>query len=302
MMFSELYSAYYNAVAGVLSDIINGETDETTLQEKIDKYAFSESVLTILPSLKSEKWQLVKSDMTTPVKNIPTMPVTLLQKRWLKAISMDPRIRLFDISFEGLEDVEPLFVQEDYFIYDRYADGDPYMDEEYIRHFKTVLRAIKEKKYMQIETVNRNGKVVRINIFPMRIEYSQKDDKFRLISVGRRSGSTVNIARIVDCRICGGESAECEEKIYLKQRTLTLKILDERNALERVMLHFAHFEKRAEKIDDNNYILHITYDVDDETEIVIRILSFGPMVEVIEPDGFRELIIERLKKQKSYDI
>ena len=46
-------------------------------------------------------------------------------------------------------------------------------------------------------------------------------------------------------------------------------------------------------------MVHIKYDKDDETELVIRVLGFGPMVEVIEPDGFRNLIIERLKKQKA---
>lgn len=130
MIFSELYSAYYNAIAKIISRVIQGETDEKTLQETVIQQAFSESVLTILPSLKSEKWQLLKSDMTTPIQNIPSMPLTILEKRWLKAISLDPRIRLFDLSFEGLEDVDPLFTSDDYVIYDKYLDGDPYFDEE----------------------------------------------------------------------------------------------------------------------------------------------------------------------------
>ena len=65
------------------------------------------------------------------------------------------------------------------------------------------------------------------------------------------------------------------------------------------MLHFAHFEKQVEKLDDTTYLAHIKYDKDDETELVIRVLGFGPMVEVIEPQSFRNLIIERLKKQKT---
>ena len=38
---------------------------------------------------------------------------------------------------------------------------------------------------------------------------------------------------------------------------------------------------------------------DDETEIVIRVLSFGPMIKVIAPEHFENLIKERLIKQKS---
>ena len=78
---------------------------------------------------------------------------------------------------------------------------------------------------------------------------------------------------------------------------MVLKILDERNALERVMLHFAHFEKSAEKLDEKNYLLKIKYNRDDETEIAIRVLSFGPMVEAVAPSSLRNIIIEKLKKQ-----
>ena len=65
------------------------------------------------------------------------------------------------------------------------------------------------------------------------------------------------------------------------------------------MLHFAHFEKRAERLERNRYLVHIRYDSDDELELVIRVLSFGPLVEVTEPERFRKLVRERLKRQKS---
>ena len=86
------------------------------------------------------------------------------------------------------------------------------------------------------------------------------------------------------------------------KESLTLRTFDERNALERTLLHFAHFEKRAERIDTKRYLVHIKYNKSDETEMVIRILSFGPMVEVIEPQDFKNLIIARLKSQKSCEL
>ena len=78
-----------------------------------------------------------------------------------------------------------------------------------------------------------------------------------------------------------------------------MQIVDERNALERVMLHFAHFEKRAERLGDNRYLLRMKYYESDETEIVIRVLSFGPCVKVLEPQSFVNRIRERLIAQKS---
>lgn len=105
MIFSELYGAYYNTVAAVLRKAVQRPLTKEDLRTVIERCAFSESVLSIEPALTSEKWQLLRPDGTTPLLHPPTMPLTVLQKRWLKAISLDPRIRLFDFDSSGLEDV-----------------------------------------------------------------------------------------------------------------------------------------------------------------------------------------------------
>ncbi|MBO5221383.1 MAG: WYL domain-containing protein [Clostridia bacterium] len=297
MIFSELYSAYYNAVAALLKEVIAGNREEKHLRETVERHAFAESALTVLPALKQQKWQLLTKEGDTPLRHAPTLPLTLLERRWLKAVSMDPRVRLFDLSFEGLEDVEPLFTPDDYVIYDRYADGDPYEDEGYVSRFRLILRAIREHRPLRIETVNRRGRPIVMNLMPLRLEYSEKDDKFRLISSGCRYGKTVNLGRILSCRFYEGTNYSEHHESPRTLRSLTLRIRDERNALERCMLHFAHFEKRAERLEGNEYALHLRYDGEDETELVIRVLSFGPMVEVLEPQEFRALIAERLIRQ-----
>ena len=68
------------------------------------------------------------------------------------------------------------------------------------------------------------------------------------------------------------------------------------------MLHFAHFEKRAERLEGDRYCLHLKYYESDETEMVIRVLSFGPCVKVLAPSGFVDLIKERLVLQKSCEL
>ena len=299
MIFNEIYSAYYNAVAKIIAQIISGETDEKELNQIVCDTAFGESMLTVLPSLKNEKWQIVRADMTTPIRHKPTMPLTLIQKQWLKAISLDPRIKLFGTNFDCLDGVEPLFTPSDYVIYDKYGDGDSYEDEGYIERFGTILSALKEKQPLKMKVTNRRGNLITMTVMPRRLEYSEKDDKFRLISTGCRYGGTVNLARIVSCEKCLGGSFTLQNPPVPIKKSVTLRIRDDRNALERCLLHFAHFEKRAERIDNKHYLVHIQYDKDDETEMVIRILSFGPMVEVIEPIDFRKLIIERLQRQKS---
>ena len=299
MIFSELYSAYYNAIASIISAIMDGEHSEKELQNVVLERAFGESVLTILPSFKSEKWQLVRFDMTTPLDHKPTMPLTTLQKQWLKAITLDPRIKLFGVGIAGLDDVEPLFTQDDYHVYDKYSDGDPFEDEEYIRQFRVILEAMRKGTQIKFEMVNRKGNTMFIRCYPVRLEYSEKDDKFRLVTSGWRSVSAVNLSKMKNCLHYDGPKTLDNYEWDKKQDTVCVKVHDERNALERFMLHFSHFEKQAEKLDKNTYLVKIKYAHDDETEMVIRILSFGPMVEVIGSESFKKLVIEKLKKQKN---
>ena len=198
--------------------------------------------------------------------------------------------------------MEPLFTPSDYYVYDKYGDGDPFEDEEYIRQFRVVLEAIRRGTQIKFEMTTRKGNTMFVRCRPLRLEYSEKDDKFRVITAGWRAASTVNLARMKGCVHYTGEKMPAETERAEKYDTLTLRVIDERNALERVMLHFAHFEKQAERIDKKTYILKIRYAQDDEPEMVIRILSFGPLVEVIGSEDLRNLVIEKLKKQKSCEL
>jgi len=223
------------------------------------------------------------------------MPLTTLQKRWLKAISLDPRVKLFDVAFPNLNDVEPLFTPADYHVYDQYSDGDPFEDQAYIRHFRIILEAIRKGTPIKFEMDNRKGNTMFVRCRPVRLEYSEKDDKFRLITAGCRTVSTVNLAKIRTCAHYIGEKPLVGEERTAVYDRMTVRICDERNAMERFMLHFAHFEKQAERLDRKHYLVKIKYARDDEAELVIRILSFGPRVEVTEPESLKKLIVEKLK-------
>ena len=147
--------------------------------------------------------------------------------------------------------------------------------------------------------LSRSGETVFRRCIPTRLEYSEKDDKFRMYTSGKRYVYVMNLARITKCVPYEGERFVPFTESAPVTDTVTLEITDERNALERVMLHFAHFEKRAECIGKRKYRLTVTYNRDDEPEMVIRILSFGPLVKVLAPDSFIDLIKEKLKKQIS---
>lgn len=301
MIFSELYSVYYNTVAAILTRAAKGNATEKELQQIVMDTAFSESVLSILPSLKSGKWPLLRRDMTSVLRHPPSMPLTTLEKRWLKSIAADPRIQLFHIQMPNLDDVAPLFTREDYKIYDQYADGDPFEDAAYISHFNLIRTAIRAKKPVKITMTGRHGNQAWARFFPKGFEYSAKDDKIRILASGCKF-PYFNLGRVTSCRYYHGNGPWREKTKADRVQKLTLEITDERNALERAMLHFAHFEKQAERMDGYHYRLRIRYYENDETEMLIRVLSFGPYVKVLEPESFIELVKQRLICQKSCEL
>lgn len=303
MIFSELYGMYYYTVAEILRETLRRQCDGETLgkreiQELVQQYAFGESIMSIPDALEHGQWQFIKPDGTTTLKQAPKMPLTLLQKQWLNAIARNPRIRLFTDDIFEFPDVEPLFLQEDILVFDRYGDEDLYEDEEYRKHFRMVLYAIKHQIPLLIEQNNRRGQKIQTVILPEYLEYSEKDDKFRVIGKGNKLGNTINLGRILHCEYIANDKMQIlDKRNQPRLRSVELEIINQRNSLERVLLHFAHFQKEAEKIGENHYKMKLYYEKEDETEIVIRILSFGPMVRVTAPAHFIQLMKERLMQQ-----
>ena len=298
MLFSEVYGTYYNVIAELLSKAVAGELTQQTMLDIVLEKGFEESVLTIPEAIESGTWPLIKKDYTTPLAHSPVMPLTTLQKRWMKALLADPRIRLFDPPAEGLEDVEPLYPPDTFVYYDRYNDGDPFDDPGYIKRFRCILSAIRHKRWLRVWFTGHNGKSHCWKCIPYKLEYSSKDDKFRLISANKREPLSINLARITKCYMLEPYTEEEYQPRTMKQRILQLELKDERNALERAMLHFSHLNKETERIGENLYKITLFYEREDETELLIRVLSFGPVLRVVYPEDFIEKLVHRLEKQK----
>ena len=244
MIFSELYSTYYQTVAAILKAAIDHPVEATEMRHIVEEHAFGESMLHILPAIEEQRWQLITPDGKTPLQKEPSMPLTLLEKRWLKAIAHDPRIRLFGDEIFHFPDVEPLFLPEDILVFDHYADGDDYTDERYIQHFRLILDAIKYQYPLKITLQNRRENPLVMSVLPHNLEYSEKDDKFRLIGSSDRYGSTINLGRIISCEKCQDSIKGKLTKKTERQRRVVFELVDQRKTLERVLLHFATMKKR----------------------------------------------------------
>lgn len=298
MLFSEIYGTYYNVLAKILKLAVSEELTKEELHRIVREHGFAESGLTIPEMLEDQTWPLIDEDMTTPLLGIPTMPLTLLQKRWMKQLLSDPRIALFDPPMEGLEDVQPLYPADAIVYYDRYLDGDPYRDPDYIQNFRTILQAIREKRWVRIGFSGSKGVEHAWNIIPYRLEYSSKDDKFRLICANRRENFPLNMARIRKCRLLQPYIPEEFHPAPMAKKILVLELTNYRNALERCMFHFSHLSKETVRLDEKHYRITLYYELADETELLIRVLSFGPMLKVIFPGDFRARLCQRLHNQK----
>lgn len=297
MLFHEIYGSYFHVVAAVLAEASKNTLTDKRMTELVIAKAFAESTLSIPMALRHETWPLLDRDLHTVIQHTPSMPLTLLQKRWLKALLQDPRITLFAPDNTGLEDVEPLYQPDTFVLFDQYSDGDPYADENYIVCFRTVLQAIHERKMLRIRFRGHTGVRHSLACMPYRLEYSAKDDKFRLLAAGKRNTHIVNLARVRSCELLDEYIPEDFRLPQLQTKELTMQLHDERNALERVLLHFSHFEKETRRLSDGSYQIKLYYDPDDETELLIRVLSFGPVLKVLAPTDFVNLLKERLSKQ-----
>lgn len=297
MIFNEIYGCYYNAVAKIISLAIDGALTEKEMRQVAASLAFDESMLSIVPAIRKQEWQLIDENFNTPIKEKPSMPLTTLEKRWLKTILLDSRISLFQIPTEELEDVEPLFCPEDVVYFDRYLDGDKYTDTTYITNFRIIMQAIRERRKVKVWYCSRKNKEWIGTFLPVKMEYSDKEDKFRILAAGSREIKTVNMGRILKCELLKETFSEDAQLPIRSRETLVFDLTDTRNTLERAMMKFAHYKKQVERTGENTYRVELEYDRDDETDVVIQIMTFGSCVNVISPETVRKELSDRISKQ-----
>ena len=299
MIFHEIYGNYYHTVAEILDAALKEEISDKTIWKIVKEKAFAESSLTIPKELSEKgKWPLLNEEKRAVIHRKTSMPLTIMEKRWLKALLADPRIALFQPEQTGLEDVEPLFRPKDIVLFDQFADGDPYGDETYTKLFRQILSAVKKKNSIRVLYPLKNGTEKWIKCNPVRLEYSLRDDKFRLISVYKGRINTISVSKIIQCETIGSfRTAKIKEEVHDK-RTVELLVKDERQALERVMMQFSIYQKATERIEENSYRITLTYEAEDEIDLMIQILSFGTSLKVAGPEAFVEQIKNRLEMQK----
>ena len=297
MLFDEIYSSYYHTVALILAEAVKGTLNNQKMRQIIRQNSSAESIAVIPDAFQKGRWPLLDQHLHTPLRHVPERSLTIMEKRWLKAVLQDPRLQLFGVDETGLEDVKPLFNRSFFVYYDQYSDGDPYTDPVYIQHFHVLLQAWKEKKPVIMDYAARR-KNMHVCVMIDHLEYSQKEDQFRIAGLSQEGlYGYYNAARIRNIQI--GNAWHGQKAAAPMKRKVLLAIKDERRALERAMLSFSDLEKVTVPMGEDRYQMELSYRQEDETEILIRILAFGPMLKVIGPEDFAAKIRARIEKQKN---
>lgn len=320
-LFSELYTCYYQVVARILSEAARHPLTRRQMENLARQHGYDESALSIVPRLVQGDWPFFSQDGHPPdtyasvLKNDPfPQPLTGLQKSWLKALAADARFRLFftDSQLKELEealwDTPPLYRTTDFSLFDQYGDHDPFSSAMYQEHMLVILNAICERHFLSVGYLSRKKQILTHTWLPCRLEYGQRDGKFRLYAMafgktGRKRMDVLNVARILSIQKTGRYYPALVDVDHFLDRSLcekplVLEVTTKRNALERAMLHFACYQKKVERQEDGKtYRCTIYYDKRWETELLVQVLSFGPVVKVLGPKPFLDRIRERVGNQ-----
>lgn len=336
-LFSEMYNCYYQVVRHILDQASLSALTEKQMMEITHTYGYQESALSIIPSLIHGDWPFLEKaeDLKSSYKSQPlprcspllparyrsrlgclqsqSLPLTSLQKAWLKSLLSDPRIRLFltdqqlSLFKDALGDTKPLFHTTYFHSFDQYRDHDPFTSIQYRAHFRTLLQAIEAKQWLTISYLSGHKRTFTATWLPCRLEYGEKEGKFRLFCIGRKKNGVprmdvLNVGRILKIEETGQISTmKVSIDTFLDKalcrEPLVLEITDQRNALERTMLHFSCYQKKVERLSSSRYRCSIYYDKRWETELLIQVLSFGPVIQVMEPEVFLHQVTERVSHQ-----
>lgn len=323
-IFSEIYGCYYEVIRKILESLpLKKYEIEELIKENhiLDTSFFLSDHLFGNDREDIKEWGFLKYNPKdgfyySNLNNSPMpLPMTTLEKSWIKALLQDDKFKLFlssdliDTLQRELKDVQPLFKLENFHYFDKSKMGDNFSDLTYKDNFNSILNAINDKKVIHIEKyLSSKGKIIKGDFQPLSLEYSSKDDIFRLFSAKLYDNSfkymnlklSGIVGKITISDIPWNENITIDDFFTIRNNhePITVKVSNERNSIERFMMEFSCYKKVAEYNSQNDTITaKIYYDIETETELLIRLISFGCYLEIISPPHLRLQAKERIKSQ-----
>ena len=260
-------------------------------------------------------------------------PLTNVELCWIRAILDEPQMLLFlePDDIEGLKKqlvaYKPLYRADDIICYDAYTDGDAYCNRQYIENFRRLCDMIHcDNSPVKIAYIREKDKVQRRTtptvsmVYPLRMEYSKRDDKFRLLAYevhgqngesgqrlsARGSGLLpLRLSNIVSVSTEGCEEIapmDCEWSDIAKEEVckepIEVRVAGKHRARERFMIAFMPYRKEVQySTNTDDCRVRIWYSTSDVKELLAALRSYGDAVEVLGPKKIRADIVKRVDKQ-----
>ena len=317
-LFNPIYSTYYLVARNLIEQYLKNKVPLSSAEEKqiIDETAFIETINELTDIIKNKKkdkennkknldvktiFSYSSKGLSSTIKNIPYFPLSIIERRFLAAIIQNPRVRIFmdDITIKSIEselvNISPLWKTEDIKYFDQKKDADQFENSNYQELFQKLLQAINTQKYIQIIYGSKEKPII---FTPSHLDYSQKDDIFRLFV--KESKYPINLRNIKSISITDEKPQDTEKSTVYE--TLKVEIFDNTNThyhFNRAIRQFSYFKKSCQKSEKENiFEMTIDYDKSDESEIVIKVLMFGPNMKVLGPQSVIDEINRRVTRQK----
>ena len=114
----------------------------------------------------------------------------------------------------------------------------------------------------------------------------------------------INLENIKSIEITEEKPKKAEDSTVYE--TLKVEIFDDTSRkyhFNRAIRIFSNFKKTCKRTEkENTYELTVDYDKSDESEIVIKILMFGPNMKVLDPKDVSNEVNQRIQKQKELGL
>jgi len=238
------------------------------------------------------------------------LPMSQPEKIYLKNALQSPYAKLFlDESeifslFNKLSEIPDINFSE--IIDFKGINPDPEFDEAYIKNFRLLIKAIRERKKISFINTDFEGKKrPNFDKIPVKIEYSVTQRYFwlSLWNDKEKRPFKANISRLSEIRLTKDISDEEYQTVLhmmeqkKEQTPIIMEITDKNNALERFCLLFSPYQKKIRYIAKNKAEISLYYYQFEEEEIINKIMSFGENITVLSP----ERVIEKIKKRLFFD-
>lgn len=327
LLFNEIFGLSFNRLGDILLSLINGEiiTKEKVAQLKNDysehfewdtankRLAQADGFIRAFVSHSGgqvhSRFTLIDDSILS--SSIDLLPLTSLEIQWMINILNHPLAKCFlgeeEIVhiLEWLDDVE-LFDINTVVLHDQYIGVEEfYNSSTFGVSIQKIMRAIRENRMVTIKYKSQYGRQSNYVCSPVYIEYSKRDNRIRVRAVSKsNTAKTFNLERILDVAILDETFnkvlAEDTIEKHLKENECELVIFfnETRNIPDRILTEFSCFKKKCVKWGNGRYRMTLYYDKEDKREILVRLLSYGSLINVFDDTGdVRHELIERLENQ-----